>query len=410
MSAPRPGYVELLRVNRPFRLLWLGTVVSFLGDWLTTVAVLTMAHELSDSALVISGVLIAKTLPIFLVSPVAGPIADRVDRRFLMIASDLVRVGMVFGMIACWWVRSVELLLVVLTLRTLAGGFFIPARTASLQDLVTPEQLPVAVALNGGTWSVVLAFGAALGGVLTAWVGIEGALFVDALTFLASAALLWGLPPLPPREEGSTERPTFVDGMRHLRGRVYLPALLCLKASMSVSGGVLVLLPLLAGGVYTGAEGPLFLGALYASRGVGALLGSMGWRLVVGDRVVALQWSIVFGFTLAGVMYGTMAVAPSFVVCALALGIAAVGTGIVWSFSDTLAQLATTREVRGRLFAMEFGITMLGSAFVSFGTGALVDAGMTTSAVLAGIGVVSALPAVGWAAVLWAAPDVPRAV
>ncbi|MCB9675105.1 MAG: MFS transporter [Alphaproteobacteria bacterium] len=406
--AAKPGYLQLLRENRGFRLLWGGTVVSFLGDWLTTVAVLTMVGELSDSALVIAGVLIAKTLPIFLISPVAGPLADQHDRKTLMIATDVIRAVLVLAMIACWWARSVELLLVVLTARTLVGGVFIPARTAAIPDLAADEELPAAVALMGGTWSVMLAIGAALGGVLTAWVGITGALLIDAATFMGSAALLWGLPALPPHDHETVGRATFVDGLRHLRGRIYLPVLLLLKSANALSGGVLVLLPLFAGGIFADAQGPLFLGLLYAARGVGALGGTMGVRLVLGDALRTLQWSIVLGFGILGTMYVLMSQAPSFPGVAVCLGFSAVGTGMVWTFSDTLGQMATTREVRGRLFAMEFGLTMLASSAASLATGALVDAGVDPRTVLAGLGVGSLLPAVVWAGVLVLGRDVQR--
>jgi len=411
----RPGYLRLLLSNRGFRLVWAGTVVSFLGDWLTTVAVLTIATELSDSALVVSAVMIAKTLPIFLVSPVAGSLADRVDRRLLMIGSDLGRAGLVVAMIACYWARNLELLMAVLTLRTLVAGFFIPARTAAIPDLTDAHELPVAIALSGGTWSVMLAVGAALGGMLTAWVGVTGALALDAVTFLGSAALLWGLPALPPRDETSAGSPGFIDGIRVLKGRVYLPSLLVLKSTLAVSGGVLVLLPLFATeasgrGVpmLPGAEAPLLLGLLYASRGLGALVGSMGVRLAVGDAMRTLQWSIVPAFGILSLMYVGMSYAPNFAVLALCLGVAMVGSGVVWTFSGTLGQLATEREVRGRLFALEFGLTMLVSSLASFGMGGLVDAGVEPRRALLGLAVLSVVPGVLWAAVLLLGPDVQR--
>jgi MFS family permease len=402
------GYAALLAQNGPLRLLWLGTVVSFLGDWLTTVAVLTVAQELSDSALVVSGVLVAKTLPIFLISPWAGSIADRMDRRDLMVATDLARAALVVLLIGAWWMRSLPAFMLLLTLRTLVSGFFIPARTAAVPDLAPGEQLPVAMALHSGTWSVMLALGAALGGVVTELVGVTGALVLDAFTFLGSAWLLRGLPALPPHASTSGRGTGFLDGLEVLRGRVYLPALLSLKAAQAVTGGVLVLLPLYAGGLYPGAVGPLYLGLLYAMRGVGSLVGSMGVRTVFGDAVDTMQRAIAPAFVGMAGMYALMAVAPDFWLLSVALGLAAVGTGAIWTYSATLAQLATDPDVRGRLFALEFGVTMLATSVVSLLVGGLLDAGLSPSAAMFGLATVTLLPGLAWTAVLRFGSDVQR--
>lgn len=400
-------YLGLLRENRGFRLLWLGTVVSFLGDWLTTVATLTIAEDLAATSLAVAAVLIAKTLPIFLVSPWAGPLADRIDRRLILVATDLLRAGLVVVMGACYLAGSFWAVLAVLTVRTMVGGVFIPARTASIPDLTAPRELPVAMALNGGTWSVMLALGAALGGVITQYLGVVGALVVDALTFLVSAAFLWGLPSLPPEDHEATGRPTFADGLRYLRGRVYLPILLLQKASLSFSGAALVVLPLYAGGLFAGYDGPLWLGGLYASRGLGALVGSMGVRKVLGDDPRRMRLTLVPAFLLLASTYAGMAVAPSYPVAALLFALGMVGSGVVWTFSGTLGQLATERQVRGRLFSLEFGLSMLVSASVSLVTGAALDAGTSPRTVLWMASGAFLFPAALWSLTLLFAPDVP---
>ena len=405
MSAQVPTAWRLLADNRGFRLLWSGTVVSFLGDWLTTVAVLTMVEELSQAATAVAAVLIAKTLPIFLIAPFAGPLADRVDRRLILIGTDLIRAVLVVGMIGAWWTENLAILLVLLTLRTFSAGCFIPARTASIPDLTRELEMPVAVALMGGTWSVMLAVGAATGGLLTQVVGITGALVVDAMSFLLSAALLWGLPSLPPSDGHAERDSSFIGGLRALSGRVYLPALLLLKPAISISGAVLVLLPTFAGGRFVGYEGPFFLGLLYAGRGLGALVGSMGIRRIVGDAPQTMQRMIVPAFVSFGVLYAAMGWSTDYWVTLACLGFATVGSGMVWTFSGTLGQLATTREIRGRVFAMEFGLTMLGSSLASLAGGLLLDAGVTVRALTTGIGMLCMLPAVAWAMVLRFAPD-----
>lgn len=399
----------LLSGNRGFRLLWFGTVVSFLGDWLTTVATLTIAKDLQDTSLAVAAVLITKTLPIFLVSPWAGPLADRVDRRLLLVGTDLIRAVLVLVMGACYLAGSFWAVLLVLTLRTMVGGVFIPARTAAIPDLTTERELPVAMALSGGTWSVMLALGAALGGVITQYMGILGALAADALTFLISAAFLWGLPALPPGEPDEVGGTGFVDGLRYLRGRVYLPVLLLQKAWLSLAGASLVVLPLYAGGLYVGYAGPLWLGMLYAARGVGALLGSMGIRKLTGDAPGTMRRAILPAYASMALAYVGMALAPTYPLATAMFALGMIGSGAIWTFSGTLAQLATERQVRGRLFSLEFGLSMLVSAATSLVTGAALDAGTSPRTVLLVTGALHVLPMGLWAWVLFAAPDVPGA-
>jgi MFS family permease len=399
-------YIGLLRGNPAFRRLWFGTIVSFLGDWLTTVAVVTMATQLSDSSLAVSGVLIAKTLPIFLVSPWAGPLADRVDRRVLMIGTDVVRAVLVLVMVGCYLVGSLGALLVVLTCRTVVSGVFIPARTASVPDLAVGDQLPVAMALNGGTWSTMLALGAALGGLLTETLGVTGALLVDALTFLGSAAILWGLPALPPTDDPSERKATFTDGLRYLRGRLYLPVLLLQKTALSLSGAALVVLPLYAGGLFEGYDGPLYLGLLYAARGCGALVGSMGMRKLLGDDPDTMRRAMVPAYGLLAVSYVGMGLAPDYPYALAAFAVSMVGSGMVWTFSGTLAQQATERSYRGRLFSLEFGSTMLMSAVASLVGGIVLDAGVDPQVVVSAIGACFVVPLGVWAATLTIARDI----
>ena len=91
------GYFELLQKNKPFRNLWFGQVVSELGDWLNSIAIYALILRLSDSGMAMAGAMMAKLLPIVLVSPIAGVVVDRVSRKVVMIVSDLLRFIVVLG-------------------------------------------------------------------------------------------------------------------------------------------------------------------------------------------------------------------------------------------------------------------------------------------------------------------------
>jgi MFS family permease len=405
-----PSYWALLRDNTEFRRLWLGVVVSFFGDWFTTIALYTAVQELTDSARAVAAVLIAKTLPIFLISPLAGPLVDRCDRRRLMIATDLGRAVLCLGLLGAWHLRSVELLLLTVFAQVTLAGVFIPARTAVIPQVTSDAEVPVAMALSGGTWSSMLALGAAGGGLVTALVGISGSFLVDGATFLLSAAFLWGLPPLPPRDGADAEAPaaTFVEGLRLLSGRVYLPAVLALKSGLALAGGALVTIPLFGNGVFPATAGPAWVGLLFASRGMGALVGSLGVRQITGDTVPAMQRAIPPAFLVTGAFLLATSAAPSIGWAAAGLFLAAVGNGVIWVFSGTLGQRATERWNRGRLFSLEFAALTLVSASSSWVAGALVDGwGWSPREVIAAFGVAMVMPASAWTLVLLLAPDRP---
>jgi len=392
--------MHLLRSNANFRRLWAGVVVSFFGDWFTTIALYTMAQELSDATRAVAAVLIAKTLPIFLVSPIAGPIIDRFDRRTIMLVTDVARSVLTLGLIVGYWAGSLPAVLAVLVVRVGFSGVFIPARTAVVPQVTTPAELPVAMALSGGTWSVMLAAGAAAGGLVTAWLGITGALVIDSLTFLLSAAFLWRLPALPPREAGDTApKATFLEGVQYVRRRPLLASLLLCKSGLALATATLVTLPLYGNGLYAATASAAWVGMLYASRGVGALVGSVAIRKVSGDRSRVLAALIVPAFLWAGAWLAASSFAPTVWWAALAYGVAAIGNGTVWVFSGIIAQRMVPQSYRGRLFSLEFGVMTLVSALSSWAAGAAMDDyGLTPQQVNLGTAALLLIPAVAWGA------------
>lgn len=400
MSGLAPSYVSLIRRNPGFRRLWLGQVVSFLGDWFTLLALYDIVQTWTTSALALAGVHVAKMLPIFLVSPVAGPLIDRFDRRKLMLATDFLRAALALGLVAAHQLGSLPLLFTLLVLQMAVAGIFIPARTAVIPQLTSPQELPVAMALSAGTWSTMLALGAALGGAATAWLGPDGALVLDAATFLASAALLWRLPPLPPREDAarpSRDETSFRDGLRHLARRPYLATVLSLKTAMGLGSGVLVMIPLFGNGVFPATAGPLFVGVLYAFRGVGALIGSMGVRVLAGDRPQTMRRMVTPAYLVTAASLVALSLSPGLWVAAAWVLAAGIGNGLVWVLSGTLAQQASEQAYRGRAFALEFGVMTLMTSSMGFLSGAAVDGGfLDPRGVALWSGFALLLPAVAW--------------
>lgn len=387
----RVGYRAVL-AQRDFRRLWFGEVTSYLGDWFNTIAVYTLVQSLTSSAQALAAVVVVRTLPSFLMTPVAGPLVDRFDRRTLLLVSDVGRAVCVLALLVAHRFESLAGVYAALTVLMAFTGLAEPAKRAALPMVVGAGQIASANALTGGSWSVMLALGAALGGAVTQWLGVTAALCVDAATYLVSFAFIAGLPALRPPQLESAAKKTFVAGLQYLRRSPGILALACLKSLMALPMGGILLIPLY-GAAYGGLEVAAFTGTLFTARGFGALLGSFGLRPFVPDRPGIQRVVVVAGLAVLGLGYGWAALAPGFTQVVVGLTVAAMGSGAVWVFSGTLLQQEADPEFHGRVFALEWGGMTLVASVMSWLAGVWVDSGMPLAQVagwVAGLAVFAA--------------------
>ncbi|HEY7513400.1 MAG TPA: MFS transporter, partial [Vicinamibacteria bacterium] len=185
----------LLRSNRAYRRLWAAQVVSLTGDWFTLIALsVLVSRQSGGSGLAVSGLALAQMAPWVLVGPWSGVLADRFDRKRLLVASDLARVVVVLLLIPAARAERLSAVLGLALLHFAFASVFEPARAALLPRLVAPSQLVTATTLSSVTWSVMLAAGGVLGGAVLSRVGLQTAFVFDALTFAVSAGLLAAIP------------------------------------------------------------------------------------------------------------------------------------------------------------------------------------------------------------------------
>ena len=370
----RVGYRELLEGNRSFRNLWFAEIISFLGDWFNTIALYSIVDELSGSGRAVAGILVGKTLPVFLVAPVAGPLVDRLDRRTLMLIADVGRAVLAVGIIVAYRAESLAGIYVCHVLMVTLAGVFIPARFAAIPQVASARELASANALSGGTWSFTLAIGAALGGWVTAAVGYEVSLGLDALTFVASAGFLVLLPRLPaPGGEGHHHDRSFAAGLRHLGQHRRVLMLASLKPLMALGGGALLLIPVYGTTVFPGQSGPLWTGLFFAARGLGALVGSMVLIRLFGDSSRAMRRTILGMFPLAAVSYLLLGRAGTPAAAAATFFLAAVASGAIWVMSGTLIQREADHRFLGRILSVEFGVMTLVISAASWTAGTVLD-------------------------------------
>jgi MFS family permease len=400
------GYFALLRSNRDFRLLWLGQVVSQLGDWFDTIALFTLVLRLTGSGRAVGLVLVARFLPSVVLGPLSGVLADRFNRRHIMIASDIGRAFVVLGFLFVRRPEQVRLVYALTVLQLGFSAFFEPARSAAVPSIVRARELVAANSISSVTWSVMLTLGAAIGGPITEWFGTDAAFVIDSLTYVVSALLIasFRLPRRAPREKrkltvakalGVTDT---LEGLRYVRKRPRVLAVLLVKPAWGLGGGILTLLPVFGEKIFAvGGGAALGMSVLYAARGVGTAVGPVLMRRFYGETRRQMQRAIGFSFLLAGVFYVSFGAARSFTPALVWLAVAHMGGSILWVFSTVLLQATVEDEFRGRVFAAELMLMTLAMAASNYATGEALDRfGVSPRIAVAVIGIFFCLPGALW--------------
>ncbi len=358
----RTTLITVLR-NADFAKLWLGQLVSNMGDRFNYMALVALIlYEMNRSAVEAGKIVLFMTIPILIFGPIAGVYVDRWSRKKTMIASDLSRAALVTLLPLAdrlWQVYVIVFLL------STASRFFYPARSSIIPNIVERKQLLMANSISQGTFMLTTVVGPAVGAALIALIGTRNVFYLDSASFLFSALMIMriGLEERRSTQEEGIRRigSQMAEGLRFIRSnRGTLFVVSMFTGVMLAYGGVNVLfLVFIKEVLLMNIRG---LGLLESTQGIGAVMGSialgyMGQRigtrkLTLGSLLVA---SFLFlSFTLNRVIY------LSYLLMA--------GIGIAVTFitvpANTLLQKLVPDALRGRVFGVQ-GTLIEGAAVVS---------------------------------------------
>ncbi len=399
------GYGQLLRSNRNFRYLWLGQLVSLLGDWFNLIASASLIAILTDSGMAIGWLFVVRMLAPFLVSPIAGVIADRYNRKQILIITDIARALVVFCFLFVRDASQVWLLYTLTALQLGISGFFFPTRIAILPDITSKAELGTANTINSITWSVMLALGAALGGLVSGIWGIYSAFIIDGFTFLLSAFFLFQIkldhvPGLDASEKTiGAALEQYLDGLRYLGKQVNILAIALHKPAQALLlfSGIQIAQVAIAEDVFViGEGGGISLGLMFGITGIGTGIGPVVARYFTGDDDHRLRLTLIIGYLIGGLGLAITAPLTNFGWVLFGTFLRGVGGGIIWVFSTQLLLHLVPGQVRGRIFATEFAMFTLMSAIGAAIAGGTLDSlGISNMIwVMAGL---TLLPASLWA-------------
>lgn len=351
-------YINLLRGNANYRRLWLAQIIANFGDWFGLLAIYALIHKYSGSELLLGLIIVVKMLSLAAFSPIAGYITDRFDRRKLMIWCDIFRGVVVLGFLL---IRTEDLLWLafVLTAAQMAfAAIFEPAKTSSIPNVTTPDELVVANILSAASWSIIFTTGMAIGGFATAYLGTDLVFIINGLSyFIAALFLLRAVIPqtkMSKRELIRTRNPLtgIREGISYLYQNKHILRPTLAKGTFTMCLGALVyMLIIVAEEVLM--MGSIGLGILYAARGVGTGIGPvLGRRLFTRES----HWIKGMGIFMisAGAMYAVVSSSHSVIVMGIFVMLAHMASGSNWVMSTVLLQRRAPDSFRGRVFSLEW--------------------------------------------------------
>lgn len=375
------GYWELITSNSKFRRLWLASVISMLGEWFNTIALFLLIFKYTDSEFLLGILFTVRMLCFALLQPISGLLADRLNRKHIMLWSNLLQVFLALGFLAVDGPEDIPWMLGLSGVMMLLHGAYVTAERAALPNIVSKEDLPTANALDAASWSTALCLGAMLGGIVVELFGTDAAFIIDAFTFLLGAILLIPLT-IPQTIDNdlrgpllSTAYANIKKGWIRISKEARLLRIVFAKASWNIAGGGLAgVFLVVAGSNVDGFGVALGFGLFFFARGIGTGTGPILARKFLTDQE---KWP-----TLIGVLVMISGFFYFFVGLTLGMNVwltvffvmlAHSASGANWVLSTILTQMWVEDEIRGRVFSMDMLIMSLAFSASSASAGYLLE-------------------------------------
>jgi len=370
-------YLQLLKRNRSFRRLWVGQVISEMGNWFNFIAALGLVRVVSNGSPEVTTImLILRIAPFTIVAPLAGAFVDRWSRRWVMIVTDVIRVFVALGFLLVRRPQDLWIAYLCTGLLSFFGTFFEAAKNAAVPNITGERDLLAGNALMFSSRFLLMSFGAALGAWTSAHVGYEAAFVVNAISFLASAYSVFLVPENETRQSTLT---TVVDSVKRHRGywrdiregwsyivsHAPVATILWINILWATGGGAInLIIDRLGGIVFAGQNGispDSAVGAMYVANGTGLFMGMMIARRVgtyfesTGRIVGFIGWSLL----IQGILFGLMGVMPTLWLACLFMFLSRALLGAEFAVQETLLMRLVPDGLRGRVSTTDRASEML---------------------------------------------------
>ena len=355
---------KMLKTNADMRRVFMAQVISYLGDWFSFVAIIGLVDDLSGSKFLISLVMVSFSLPSFLASPIAGSMVDRFDRRRILVFVSIIQAVAALGLLL---VGKDTIWLAFLAQSSVSALAAVvgPATESAIPNIArNDEELALANSLLGSTWGVMLAVGAAVGGVFASVFGRDAAFIANGVSF-ALSAILFSRIKTPMQQERNAQsqrqriRPIadMREAITHSRQDPVLMALIFSKTTFAIGAGVVSQLAVLASDVFNGGDASR--GLLIGIRGVGTGLGPLIAMRYTRGQLSKVLTNCGFASLAFSGFYFIGAWMPTLWLTAIFVMLAHLGGGAQWTLSSYGLQLRSPDHIRGRILAGDFALVTL---------------------------------------------------
>ena len=285
------GYSELIRTNHAFRRLWSASVISLLGEWFNTIALFMLIYQYTESEFFLGILFTIRMLCFAVFQPFSGLLADRINRKHILVWTNFMQAFLALAFLAVNGPEDIVWMIGISGLMMLIHGAYVTAERAALPNIVPPEHLATANALDAASWSTALCLGAVMGGVVVEFYGTDAAFIIDSLTFFISGILL--IPLVIPQtfdnsKSGSLIRTVYSNiraGGRRIAREARLLRIVFAKASWNIAGGGLAgVFLVLAGANIEGFGVAIGFGLFFFARGIGTGTGPILARKYFHDE------------------------------------------------------------------------------------------------------------------------------
>lgn len=363
---------RLLRGNRDFRRLYAAQLVSFGGDWFLIVALSGLVLRLTGSATYVTAIFVAYNVPFAFGALWGGRLADRADRKRVMIVANVARGVLALGFLFVDTRSDLWLAYALAATLSAISSFFMPAASATVPNIVDERDLGAANVLAGSAWGTMLAVGAGIGGIVVAEFGTDSAYVVDAATFFVGAALILGI--RTPTTRSTDERrgdgmlAGTREGLAYVRAHPDVLVLLSTRFGVGLAVGVVALLPVMAIDLLD--AGDRGTGWLFAFRGAGAVLGPFAFRHLTAefDRRATVPALLVLPVVFTA-FYAISPWMPGILAAGAAVFLAHLAGGAHWMLSTYAYQSIVPDRVLGRVFGVDGSIVTSTMAISNLSSG-----------------------------------------
>ena len=363
------GYLELIRTNHAFRRLWSASVISMLGEWFNTIALFLLIFQYTESEFFLGLLFTMRMLCFAAFQPFGGLLADRLNRKTIMVWTNIIQVGLALGFLFIDGKNHIVWIYILTGTMMIMHGMYVTAERAALPNIVPAEHLATANALDAASWSTALCLGAMLGGIVVEIWGTDAAFIIDAVTFAFGAYMLRNLSIPQTIDEDmkgplvSTALTNIKNGWKRIISEKRLLRIVFAKSSWNIAGGGLAgVFLVVAGSDLDGFGMALGFGIFFFARGVGTGIGPIAARALLTNEE---RWPVMVGLLvmLSGAFYflvGWTLGMSIFLTIPLVM-LAHAASGANWVLSTILTQKWVEDEVRGRVFSMD--MLMMSIAF-----------------------------------------------